>query len=135
MSTVKVQFFESAAQMTNALKNGEIDLNINDLGPAERTALESTEGVTVEQGEGGRIRYIIINVNKPPFDDIKVRQAMAAAIDRQKLIDEVFEGAGEPIYSMIPPSYEASKPYFEEVERSEERRVGKECRSRWSPYH
>ena len=24
---------------------------------------------------------------------------------------------------------------MEEVERSEERRVGKECRSRWSPYH
>ena len=25
--------------------------------------------------------------------------------------------------------------YFEEGDRSEERRVGKECRSRWSPYH
>ena len=25
--------------------------------------------------------------------------------------------------------------YFTEKERSEERRVGKECRSRWSPYH
>ena len=25
--------------------------------------------------------------------------------------------------------------YFETAERSEERRVGKECRSRWSPYH
>ena len=34
---------------------------------------------------------------------------------------------------------EFSKPYykklFETVNRSEERRVGKECRSRWSPYH
>ena len=26
-------------------------------------------------------------------------------------------------------------PEFNEVPRSEERRVGKECRSRWSPYH
>src|SRR2546426_11401066 len=33
-------------------------------------------------------------------------------------------------------SYQASKVFkFEEQERSEERRVGKECRSRWSPYH
>ena len=29
----------------------------------------------------------------------------------------------------------ALKPYEEAVNRSEERRVGKECRSRWSPYH
>ena len=27
------------------------------------------------------------------------------------------------------------KPEADEAERSEERRVGKECRSRWSPYH
>ena len=117
--TVKVQFFESAAQMTNALKNGEIDLNINDLGPAERASLEQTEGVTVEAGEGGRIRYIIIDTEKKPFDDVNVRRAMAASIDRQKIIDEVFEGAGEPIYSMIPPSYEAYKPYFEDLEAPE----------------
>ena len=115
-STVKIQFFESAAQMTNALKNGEIDVNINDLGPAERTALETTEGVTVEQGEGGRIRYIIIDVTKAPFDDVDVRKAMSASIDRQKIVDEVFEGVGEPIFSMIPPSYEASKDYFSEIE-------------------
>src|SRR5256885_16993411 len=31
--------------------------------------------------------------------------------------------------------YELSPKAKEEIERSEERRVGKECRSRWSPYH
>ena len=32
--------------------------------------------------------------------------------------------------------YDSKKVYNENpVERSEERRVGKECRSRWSPYH
>src|SRR5258708_26324152 len=30
---------------------------------------------------------------------------------------------------------EALKPYHKNIKRSEERRVGKECRSRWSPYH
>ena len=36
----------------------------------------------------------------------------------------------------IVPSYEASKPSISNLmSRSEERRVGKECRSRWSPYH
>src|SRR3712207_9564844 len=38
--------------------------------------------------------------------------------------------------TMILPVISGSRPLFERAfERSEERRVGKECRSRWSPYH
>ena len=40
--------------------------------------------------------------------------------------------AGDPLLSYLPPDWrQGTSPYF----RSEERRVGKECRSRWSPYH
>ena len=35
----------------------------------------------------------------------------------------------------LKDSLECIKLFFEEYGRSEERRVGKECRSRWSPYH
>src|SRR5256885_10076399 len=37
--------------------------------------------------------------------------------------------------SQILISVHASRPLFKVEQRSEERRVGKECRSRWSPYH
>jgi peptide/nickel transport system substrate-binding protein len=115
VSTVRLQFFDSSAQMTNALNAGEIDLNINDLGPAERTSLEGEEGITVEQGEGGRIRYIVLDVTQAPFDDPEVRQAMSANIDRQRIIDEVFEGAGTPLFSMIPPAYPASVDHMSDI--------------------
>lgn len=114
--TVKVQFFETTAQMANALRNGEIDMNINDFGPAERTALEEAEGISVELGEGGRIRYIVLDVTAAPYDDPEVRQSMSAAIDRQRIIDEVFEGAGQPIYSMVPPAYPASEDFMSDLE-------------------
>ena len=115
-STIKLQFFESAAQMTNALRNGEIDVNINDLGPAERAALSNEEGVVVEEGAAGRTRYIVLDVTQKPFDDPAVRQAISANIDRQRIADEVFEGAAEPLFSMVPPAYEASNPsYIEEA--------------------
>ena len=40
------------------------------------------------------------------------------------------------IYRQLDLTKEANLPlYFPEEPRSEERRVGKECRSRWSPYH
>lgn len=114
--TVQVQFFDTSAQMANALRNGEIDLNVNDFGPAERGALEAEDGIAVEQGEGGRIRYIVLDVTQEPFTDPEVRQAISQHIDRQRIIDEVFEGAGTPIYSMVPPAYPASRDFMSDIE-------------------
>ena len=44
----------------------------------------------------------------------------------------VKDGQGEPFNAWVKPNFERNKMDFF---RSEERRVGKECRSRWSPYH
>ena len=113
--TVTVQFFEETAQLKNALDNGEIDLNVNDLGPTERNAL--AESVTAFQGEGARIRYLVIDVTKAPFDDVEARKALAAAIDRQRIVDNVFEGDAEPLTSMIPASFDQyAKDYFTDIE-------------------
>lgn len=115
---LRIQFFESSAQMTNALRNGEIDLNINDLGPAERSALEGEEGLVVEGGEGGRIRYIVLDVTQDPLQDAQVRRSMSAGIDRQRVADEVFEGAATPIYSMVPPGFPASADFMSDLDAS-----------------
>jgi oligopeptide transport system substrate-binding protein len=41
--------------------------------------------------------------NKPPFDDVRVRQAFSQAIDRQSLIDNVTKGGQIPATSFAPP--------------------------------
>jgi oligopeptide transport system substrate-binding protein len=40
---------------------------------------------------------------KPPFDDVRVRKAFSAAIDRQSLIDNVTKGDQKPAHSFAPP--------------------------------
>ncbi|CAN5894310.1 ABC transporter substrate-binding protein [soil metagenome] len=115
IDTVQIQFFEESAQMKNAMDAGEIDLNINEFGPAERTALENTDGVTVVQKEGGRIRYIVLDVTQDPYKDAEVRKAIAATVDRQRIIDEVFEGAGVPLFSMIPKAFDANADYISDL--------------------
>jgi peptide/nickel transport system substrate-binding protein len=116
VKTVRVKFFSESSQLLNALKNGEVDVNVNELGPAERTELAGSDTVETVEGDGARIRYLVVDVTKPPFDDVKVRQAIAATVDRQRIIDEVFEGAGEELFSMIPPSFEdVSKDHISEL--------------------
>src|SRR3989449_6396960 len=58
-------------------------------------------------------------------EGLDVREHRAQAIERDGLADEV-EGAALEALARLPLGGDA---------RSEERRVGKECRSRWSPYH
>jgi peptide/nickel transport system substrate-binding protein len=111
---VMIRFFQTSSQMKIALESGEIDVAHRDFSPDEQADLETNDDVQVIQGDGGRTRYIVLN---PFFDevaDVEVRQAIAAGIDRERIAEDVFNNTVEPIYSMIPPGYPESVPYFEE---------------------
>ena len=51
---------------------------------------------------------VILNNEKPPFDNIKIRQALAATIDKEAVVELAIFGQGAPTHSPIPPSH----PYF-----------------------
>ena len=58
--------------------------------------------------------YYVFNVKKKPLDDSRVRQALALAIDRKSLIDNVFKGGQTPAFAFTPdgiPDYEAGKTF------------------------
>ncbi len=48
--------------------------------------------------------YITLDVTQPPFDDLKVRQAFALALDRKMYIDVVMNGAALPATGLYPPA-------------------------------
>ncbi len=112
---VLVQFFNESAQLQASLEAGEIDVAFRHLNPEQRQSLEGSEEIQTIEGEGAFIRYIVLNTLLEPFDDPDVRKAMAAAIDRDRIVDEVLAGDGEALYSMVPPLFEAGVPSFQEV--------------------
>ena len=65
--------------------------------PRFKVVIGTTEGETV----------LGMNNKKPPFDNPKVRQAIAHAIDRKALIDGAMFGLGTPIGSFFPPHHPA----------------------------
>jgi oligopeptide transport system substrate-binding protein len=52
------------------------------------------------------IYYFLINAKKPPFDDIRVRKALALAFDREALIDRLLNTGVIPAYSFVSPVVE-----------------------------
>lgn len=109
---VLTRFFAKSSQLLVALKSGEIDVAFRHLTPAQRKSLADADNIKTIEGSGAAIRYLVFNPNLKPAGKLKVRQAMAAAINRARIVKNVLGGAGEPLYSMVPPSFKANVPAF-----------------------
>ena len=56
------------------------------------------------QQPGLNIGYLAFNNQKPPFTDKRVRIAINMAIDKQAILQAVYQGAGQPAKNLIPPT-------------------------------
>jgi ABC-type transport system substrate-binding protein len=64
----------------------------------------------IDTGTSPQIRYLVFNVQK--VTDVRVRQAVAYAVDRSAINTNVFNGLTQPLYSMIPSAMPFSQPVF-----------------------
>ena len=72
-----------------ALKKGEVDV-IDFPSPEDLPEMKSTAGIKVIQQEGLNVGYLALNNEKAPYDNVKVRQAMNYAIDRDEIVAGVY---------------------------------------------
>jgi peptide/nickel transport system substrate-binding protein len=115
--------FRNADAMVAALKSGEIDAAHN-VPAASFPELETTEGIVAVQGEQGGFDYLVLNsyAGKPPRDtskfdaphpallDLRFRQAIAHAINKETLVERVLSGLGTPGTAMSPSANPAWIP-------------------------
>ncbi|MCF7702233.1 ABC transporter substrate-binding protein [Loktanella sp. M215] len=72
--------------------------------PADVQAMKDSPDVVVMEQEGLNVGYLAYNTNVAPFDNAKVRKALNMAIDKQSIIDVVFQGSGQIAKNPIPPT-------------------------------
>ena len=77
------------------------------LDPSEPMHNELYSGVSLCTG------YVVFDVTKPPFDDVKVRQAFSMTFDRQKYVDVVMNGHALPAIGFYPPGLPGFNPALE----------------------
>lgn len=86
-----------------ALINGEIDL-MDGVNPDDIEKIKADANLQLFERPSFNVGYLGFNVEKKPFDNPKVRQAIAHAIDKQALIDAFFAGQGKPAVNPMPPT-------------------------------
>ncbi len=86
-----------------ALKKGEVDV-IDFPSPEDLDEMKATDGIKVIQQEGLNVGYLALNNEKAPYDNVKVRQAMNYAIDRDEIVAGVYGAAGKPAKNPLPPT-------------------------------
>ncbi len=72
--------------------------------PADVADMQSAEDIVVMEQEGLNVGYLAYNTQMPPFDNANVRKALNMSIDKQAIIDVVFQGSGEIAKNPIPPT-------------------------------
>jgi len=91
-----------ASTRVAALLAGEVDI-IQSV-PAELIdTLAQTPGIQVKTAAGTQPKWIELNVNKPPFDDVNIRQAMNYAIDKDLIIQEIYGGRAVALPGPLSP--------------------------------
>ena len=95
----QIDFKAIADDQTAALgvKTGSVD--IVQAGPVTAAQYQNTPGVVVVAKQALRTNWLEINMTLKPFDNVKVREAMRAAIDYPGLVSAVLRGFGTPGYA------------------------------------
>ncbi len=72
--------------------------------PADLDAMSKNADINLLQQEGLNVGYLAFNTEKAPYTDKRVRQALNMAVNKQAIIDVVFQGAGKAAKNPIPPT-------------------------------
>lgn len=104
---VTFRFVPDPSAQVAALKAGDIDAVANLQAPEAVIALQADPNFDVAIGSTEGETILAMNNTRPPLNDIRVRQAIAHAIDRQAIIDGAMFGFGTPIGTHFAPHHPA----------------------------
>jgi len=110
-----IRYFADATTMRLALEKGEIDLAFKSMNPSDITDLIKSDKYTAVKVPGPQIRYLCFETSESVFKDKKLRQAVAALINRPEINQKVYLGENAPLYSMIPMGMSYHRDDFKEV--------------------
>ncbi|QPM91559.1 ABC transporter substrate-binding protein [Pseudooceanicola algae] len=101
-----VKIFSDPMTMLLSLESGEIDMILLVSGVHDIQRLQAIPGMQVSDAGHeaiGPLNWIAFNMGKPPFDDVRVRQAIGFGIDKRYILDQMMAGLARDALGPIAP--------------------------------
>jgi len=125
LQQVRVRVISDMNALQAELQSGRVDIAPlpTSLSPDAIKRLEQDPNLQVKAFPGSNVVLLTINTASPPLDNVKVRQAIAYAIDRESLIQNLLRGFGTIAHSIIPEeswSYSTGQTYSYDPARAKQ---------------
>ncbi len=98
-----------ARQRLVALEGGAIDV-AESIAPQDIQFVALHPDLEVHRAAGTNVAYLAINVQRAPFDDVRVRRAVNYAINRAAIVRLIYQGQAREATTAVPPSLWAHEP-------------------------
>lgn len=92
------------------LRKGTMDIVVNDLAPDIVYQLQQDRDLQAIESPGTDYQYIGLNMRDPILTDLRVRQALGYAIDRDAIVEHLRRGLAKPAAGILPPVSWAFEP-------------------------
>ena len=102
LDKVTLKIIENADSLMMSLQSGAIDLCSH---LTSTQVAQLGDDFNVAEGTMNLVQAMYLNNAEKPFDDVRVRQALCYAVDKQAIIDIAFDGYGSPIGSSMYPAF------------------------------
>ena len=101
---VECKIEADANTIAMGLESGSIDMFCR-LTPEQLDVLREVDSLEITEGPMNLVVAVYLNNAHTPFDDVRVRQALSYALNKQEIMDFLFDGAGTPIGSSMFPAF------------------------------
>ena len=101
---LRVKTVTDANSLQAELQTGGVDVapNPSNLPPDSVKSLGASPTLKVEQSDGSNIQYLVFNTQSPQLNNVKLRQAIGYAVDRQKIVTELLFNQAKVAHSILP---------------------------------
>jgi peptide/nickel transport system substrate-binding protein len=118
VDTLKFVVVPEQATRMAMLETG--DAHVAQVGASDVERAKGMADVTITSEKSTRMDYLGFNMQKAPYDNLKVRQAISMAINKSDVVDGILDGQGVPAVGPLAPTvvgnYQELKPLEYDVE-------------------
>lgn len=110
LSKIEFEIVNDGASALTKYKNGALDVASVDLPEAGTVTADSALSRQLVKNPDLTVFWMTFRTDSPPLDNVRLRQAIAQAIDRDAFVSQILAGEGLPISTFIPKGMQGYTP-------------------------